>query len=173
MRYFQIYIWSTLVIISFLFLQSPSNLVQALLARTIARSRGPFNGKQQGYLQTESALYGIRGFRKWFEQQFPSAITYLPNLGYEDENKRTETTSSNSHDSFDHVVIDMNQMLHTTMRRARSEGHALTILLREIDYCVKMTSPKKSLVFAMDGSPGAGKLATLRRHILGSVWRAQ
>lgn len=143
MRCFQIYILSTLLTFSILFLHSPSNLVQALLARTIATSRGPFSGKQQGYLKTESALYGIRGFRKWFEQQFPSAITYLPNLGYKEENKtenkRTDNTSSNSHDSFDHVLIDMNQMLHTTMRRARSEGHALTILLREIDYCIKMT----------------------------------
>ena len=133
--------------------------------------------------RTSTTLYGIKGFRKWFEYQFPSAITYIPRIGdpllddEQDDEEMVSTRQTNStlksRDTFDHVLIDMNQLLHTTMRRARSEGHALTMVLKELDYCLEMTNPTKSLVLAMDGSPGAGKLATQRRRRLGCVVRSQ
>jgi hypothetical protein len=110
-----------------------------------------------------TALYGIKGFRSWFESQFPDAILAMP--------------KDTAHDEFDHVLIDMNQLLHVALRRSRSEGHALTLLMKELDACCDLASPRRSLVLAMDGPPSAAKLATQRRRrfstIVRSDWKQQ
>jgi hypothetical protein len=102
---------------------------------------------------------GIKGFRSWFESQFPDAILAMP---------RNE-----AHEEFDHVLIDMNQLLHVSLRRARSEGHALTILMKELDACCALASPKISLVLAIDGPPSAAKLATQRRRRFSTFVRSE
>ena len=56
---------------------------------------------------TTTALNGIRGFRSWFNSTFPSA--YHP----------IDTT--NDFEEFDHVLIDMNQILHVVLRRRQDE----------------------------------------------------
>jgi hypothetical protein len=88
----------------------------------------------------------VKGFRAWFESQFPDAIQAMP--------------KQEAHEEFDHVLIDMNQLLHISLRRSRSEGHALTILMKELGACCALATPKMSLVLAMDGPPSAVKLAT-------------
>lgn len=98
---------------------------------------------------------GIKGFRSWFESQFPDAISGIP-LG-------------TAREDFDHVLIDMNQLLHIVLRKSRSEGHCFTMLMQELDACVALATPRQSLVLAMDGPPGAAKLATQRRRRFGVV----
>jgi hypothetical protein len=99
---------------------------------------------------TLSPLSGIKGFRGWYESQFPSAIVGFDKRG--------------SHENFDHVLIDVNQILHTTLRKSQSENHGLVLLIKELDACVNMATPTKSLVLAMDGPPGAAKLSTQRQR---------
>ncbi|CAB9505954.1 5'-3' exoribonuclease 2 [Seminavis robusta] len=78
---------------------------------------------------------------------------------------------SGSHDTFDHVLIDMNQLLHVCLRKSKSDGHALTLLMKELDECCRMATPTKSLVLAMDGPPSASKLATQRLRRLQTIVR--
>lgn len=78
-----------------------------------------------------------------------------------------------AHDKFDHVLIDMNQLLHICLRKSRSEGHALTLLMKELDECCRMATPTKSLVLAMDGPPSASKLATQRLRRLQTIVRTE
>lgn len=99
---------------------------------------------------SSTALMGIKGFRAWFESQFPSAIHGFSKAG--------------SHEEFDHVLIDINQLLHIALRKSRSDGHGLTLLMKELDECIEMATPTQSLVLAMDGPPGAAKLATQRQR---------
>ena len=108
---------------------------------------------------SNSALAGIKGFRSWFESQFPDAIQAMP--------------KKEAHEEFDHVLIDMNQLLHISLRRSRSEGHALTILMKELDACCALATPKMSLVLAMDGPPSAAKLATQRRRRFSTFVRSE
>ena len=108
---------------------------------------------------SSTAITGIKGFRAWFESQFPDAILEMPR--------------SEAHEEFDHVLIDMNQLLHISLRRSRSEGHALTILMKELDACCALATPKHSLVLAMDGPPSAAKLATQRRRRFSTFVRAE
>jgi hypothetical protein len=111
---------------------------------------------------SNTQLHGIRGFRSWFESQFPDAMSTIE---HSHKKKQTET--------FHHVLVDMNQLLHIVLRRSRSEGHALTLLIQELDKCFEIASPQVSIVLAFDGPPAAAKLATQRQRRLGTVIRAE
>jgi XRN 5'-3' exonuclease N-terminus len=104
-----------------------------------------------------TCLFGIKGFRSWFESQFPHALHAIP--------------TATAHDTFDHVLIDVNQLLHVVLRRSRSQDHALMLLMKELDACLRMATPQSSLVLAMDGPPSACKLATQRHRRLSTLTR--
>jgi hypothetical protein len=108
---------------------------------------------------SSTAIMGIKGFRSWFESQFPHAMCDMP--------------KDSAHDTFDHVLIDMNQLLHICLRKSRTEGHALTLLMKELDACCRMATPTKTLVLAMDGPPSASKLATQRKRRLQTIIRTE
>ncbi|KAG7337792.1 XRN 5'-3' exonuclease [Nitzschia inconspicua] len=101
-------------------------------------------------LSSQTALFGIKGFRQWFEQQFPSAV------------KSVNVDKYN--DTFDHVLVDMNQILHVVLRRSRDEEQAIKLLMFELDTLIQRVRPTRSLVLAIDGSPAAAKLATQRKR---------
>jgi len=131
-------------------------------------------------------LLGIKGFRSWYESTFPSAVITINPDPYQlkSSKKRSIDGRSNSNkfqpDTFDHVLIDANQFLHTTLRkaynrRARRTGgeqqldddiidHALLLFLKEINRITTIAVPRKSLVIALDGSPGAAKLEMQRKR---------
>ncbi len=131
-------------------------------------------------LQTSTALNGIRGFRSWFESQFPNAMTTIEHpRSFKSNNQSSQRQHQSSQtqqfqsETFHHVLIDMNQLLHVTLRRSRTEGHALTLLIQELDKCIDIAIPLKSVVLAFDGPPAAAKLATQRRRRYGTVIRAE
>ena len=89
------------------------------------------------------------------ESQFPNAVIAI--------HKPDATTTSKQQD-FDHVLIDMNQLLHICVRKSRTDGHALILLMKELDAVLQLATPTTSLVLAMDGPPSAAKLATQRQR---------
>lgn len=96
-----------------------------------------------------SALMGIKGFRSWLDTAFPESVVAVP---------------KGSSEQFDHVLVDINQFLHQVVRKSKSQEHALTLLMKELDECLRLASPSKTLVLAMDGPPAAAKIATQRRR---------
>ena len=97
---------------------------------------------------------------------------------------------------YDHVLVDANQYLHTNLRRAYNRmakkrlSHntrdwdnslddetielSLAFLLRELDHLVtSIAIPRKSIVIALDGSPGAAKLDMQRRRRFGIYRKAE
>lgn len=74
-------------------------------------------------------LCGIKGFRGWFSGRFPSAYTEI------DVTVDTE--------EFDHVLIDMNQMLHVALRRRVDEDRALFSMFKELDQTLRYARPKR------------------------------
>jgi len=100
-------------------------------------------------------LNGIKGFRGWFESQFPDAISEIPR--------------ANSQETFDHVLIDINQLLHISLRRSRNDDQALATFMSELNSCIEFAMPRRSLVLAMDGSASAAKLATSRKRRLSTI----
>ena len=150
-------------------------------------------------------LMGIKGFRKWFESAFPSSLKKVQHeLSIKRAksssaaiNNRNNKSSSNSGthqhriqpETYDHVLIDANQFLHSNLRKAfnrklkRSKGSAqfdgqnldddfieysLLLLLQDLNRLTSTVAiPRKSLVVAIDGSPGAAKLEMQRRRRFG------
>jgi hypothetical protein len=108
---------------------------------------------------SSTAAMGIKGFRSWLESQFPDSIVDMP------KERAIET--------FDHVLIDMNQLLHIVLRKSRSDGHGLSLLMKELDSCLRLATPTKSLVLAMDGPPSAAKLATQRKRRFATIQKAE
>ena len=98
-----------------------------------------------------TARMGIKGFRSWFEGQFPDSVVAIPADG-------SQT------DTFDHVLVDLNQLLHICVRKSRTDGHALTLLMKSLDDVIQVAQPTQTLVLAMDGAPSAAKLATQRKR---------
>ena len=102
---------------------------------------------------------GISGFRSWFETQFPDSVVPI--------------NADASKETFDHVLLDMNHVIHIIMRRSRGEDHVIRMLMSELDRILKMAVPTKSLVIALDGAPPAAKLATQRTRRYGTLVRTQ
>lgn len=149
-------------------------------------------------------LLGIRGFRNWFETTFPSAVVVLDDLydrGAGDSRngpRRRQSGAKGNYnnrptvqpETFDHVLIDANQFLHSNLRKAYNrkaktdkEGptasglnddmteYSLLLLFKEINRITTTTAiPRKSLVIAVDGSPGAAKL-DMQRTRRSSVYK--
>lgn len=95
-------------------------------------------------------LFGIKGFRAWFDDQFPNAACMID--------------VSEHQDTFDHVLIDMNQILHVVLRRSRNTEQATKLLMVELDNMIQRCKPTQSLVLAIDGSAAAAKMATQRKR---------
>ncbi len=93
------------------------------------------------------------------------------NLKSNPNSSSSSSSSSPSSESFHHVLIDVNQLLHITLRRSKSDDHALVLLLKELDKCLSIAKPTKSITLAFDGPPSAAKLATQRRRRFGIIMR--
>eukprot|EP00953_Heterococcus_sp_UTEX-ZZ885_P028579 15237-Heterococcus_DN1.PRE.1 len=90
---------------------------------------------------------GIAGFSKWFSGTFPTAVLdVMPHQS----------------DKFDHVCFDMNQILHVSLHRAKSEEEAVSTVFFQINNVLSTLKPRKSVVFAFDGSAPLAKLLTQR-----------
>lgn len=155
-------------------------------------------------------LYGIKGFRSWFEATFPSSMITVdaPDVKWgQSTNRRRpipknptvdneQYASSSLPQVYDHVLVDANQYVHSNLRRAynrmakkRLSNNArdwdksldndtielsLAFLLRELDHLVtSIAIPRKSIVIALDGSPGAAKLDIQRRRRFGIYRKAE
>ena len=55
-------------------------------------------------------------------------------------------------DVFDHVLVDVNQYVHTSARRATSQDDAVKRLYAALDGVLRVARPRKSLVLALDGA---------------------
>lgn len=132
-------------------------ILAALIPRTFSFVVAPSSQRRAASLHQ---LQGIRGFRTWLESKFPDAIIY-------------PISQSQHQETFDHVLIDLNQFLHTVVRKSRTEGYSLVSLMKELDQLIQLATPTKSLVLAMDGPPSAAKLATQRQRRLEKIIKAE
>jgi hypothetical protein len=135
---------------------------------------------------------GIKGFRAWFESQFPDAMLDIPKVGGQTgkggnvkdsgasgiqgantkKGKKGGADKTVTTEEFDHVLVDMNQLLHIVVRKSRSDGHGLILLMKELDDVLATAVPKQSLVLAMDGPPSAAKVATQRKRRLAVITKS-
>lgn len=163
---------------------------------------------RNGCCARQTALHGIKGFRGWFESTFPTSMKSVdvPQPGREFISKGDKkipippkVDASNKHSLpqiYDHVLIDANQYLHSTLRRAYNRNIkkrlrnetidwdlglddetlelSLVFLFRELDNLLtSIAIPRKSVVIALDGAPGAAKLDIQRERRFGTYRKAE
>ena len=93
---------------------------------------------------------GIAGFQRWFFDTFPDACTPV--------------TSDGAAEHYDHVLFDVNQLLHVAARRARDEDHFIVRLYFWLDRVLAWFPPDKSVLVAFDGPAPMAKLVTQKRR---------
>eukprot|EP01035_Chromulina_nebulosa_P025529 gene25529-33323_t len=62
----------------------------------------------------------------------------------------------------DHLCIDMNQILHASIRSTSNPNGLIFKIFSEVDDIIKLVQPRKSLVFAFDGTAPFAKMQTQR-----------
>jgi len=96
--------------------------------------------------------HGIAGFAKVAEDPFWGADTYRI------------VSCPPARAQFDHVLVDANQFVHVAVRRARTEEQAVAQLFYLLDGVLRVASPRKSLVLALDGAAPLAKLVRQRER---------
>lgn len=92
---------------------------------------------------------GIPGFTRWILSTFPQIV-------------RVQTTSQSQ--LYDHVAIDVNQILHVAARKSSDRYSLIAAVFRELDAIFRSCVPKRSIFFAFDGPAPLAKLVTQRKH---------
>ena len=131
---------------------TPTTLALALVAATPA-SGFAFEARSLPRARRAStAVSGIAGFgtffaESWLGKDATKVVACPPNKG-----------------TFDHVLIDVNQFVHTSTRRATSEDDAVRRLFTALDGILRVARPTRSLVLALDGAAPIAKIVTQRRR---------
>jgi hypothetical protein len=100
---------------------------------------------------------GIAGFTQWI----------LANLGFAASQLRRPPMrggpdSGPAESEFEHIFIDMNQMIHLQLRKAKNEDHLLVLLFSSLDKLLRHTCyPIKSVYFVLDGPGTSMTIKTL------------
>lgn len=93
---------------------------------------------------------GIAGFQRWFLETFPSTATTI--------------TDETLPESFDHVLFDLNQLIHLAARVAKNRDQFFIRLYRWLDKVLRLCVPKESVFIAFDGPAPLAKLVTQKRR---------
>ena len=125
---------------------------RALLAWAVVGSSDGFAPAAAGLGRRGVPLGGIAGFgtffaETWLGRDACQMVSCPPKKG-----------------TFDHVLIDVNQFVHTSTRRATSEEDAVRRLMSALDGVLRVARPTQSLVLALDGAAPIAKIVTQRRR---------
>lgn len=92
---------------------------------------------------------GVEGLTKYFRRSYKHTWT---------EVKKKHVTK------VDHLLIDMNQLLHSGPKKCRNRSHFIALLFSNIDRLLKTVSPNKTLVLAFDGPAPFSKMTSQRKR---------
>lgn len=92
---------------------------------------------------------GISGFQKWTRKNFPDAVSQVEEGSFE---------------SFDHVCIDLNHVVHAAAHRSKDWENLARSLFSELNKLLKTCLPRRSVMLSMDGPAPIAKIATARKR---------
>ena len=102
-------------------------------------------------------VMGVPGGTVWLRKTFPGAFT---------EVGRDQQAGL---PPFDHIYVDVNDVLHTTIRRANDQEHMFKILYQKFNSYLFKLRPTQSVVIAVDGPAPLAKLLLQRRRRMKSA----
>jgi 5'-3' exonuclease len=96
---------------------------------------------------------GISGFTQWILENFGFAVS--PVRRPPPKGGAGGPDSGPAQHEFDHIFIDMNQLIHLQLRKAKNEDHLLVLVFSNLDQLLRhLCFPVKSVYFVLDG-PGS------------------
>ena len=127
-------------------------MLRALLAWAVVGSSDGFAPAAAGLGRRGVPLGGIAGFgtffaETWLGRDACQMVSRPPKKG-----------------TFDHVLIDVNQFVHTSTRRATSEEDAVRRLMSALDGILRDARPTQGLALALDGAAPIAKVVTQRQR---------
>ena len=90
---------------------------------------------------------GVTGLTGWIGRNFPSAASKVPERF-----------------GADVVAIDLNAVVHSKLRLARSSEHATFLIFKHIHATLRLVSARRYVLLALDGPAPRAKLETQRRR---------
>jgi 5'-3' exonuclease len=94
---------------------------------------------------------GIKGFTTWFLKNFPFVASIIQR-------------NANKTRFFDHIYIDLNQLIHLCARKAKNEEHLFLKVFKELDRLFRLCCPRKSVYLVLDGPASKAKLLEQRKR---------
>ncbi|KAL1518607.1 hypothetical protein AB1Y20_002895 [Prymnesium parvum] len=132
---------------------------QALVVLGATHSPPPLLRRPQAppHRRAEPRL-GVSGFCKWIEAHFPRSVQQI---GLQDGGRA------------DVVAVDMNGLLHSHLRRARSHEHAIALVMKQLIATLRFARPRAAVLLAFDGPAPMAKFVTQRQRRVkaAKAWR--
>jgi hypothetical protein len=91
---------------------------------------------------------GVPGLPTWLSARFPEAESLDIDPGV----------------PIDVLAFDLNSVVHTSLRKARDEDHAITLILKQLHAIQRSAPPARFVLLALDGAAPLAKVRTQRRR---------
>jgi len=98
---------------------------------------------------------GVPGLPTWLSRRFPEA----------------ESRSVGSDVVVDSLAFDLNSVVHSKLRIARDEDHAIALILKHLHAVQRTAAPSRHVLLALDGAAPYAKTKTQRKRRLKSQQR--
>ena len=99
---------------------------------------------------------GIKGLNTWIHASFPGVMRPVDGRGA----------------TYDHVLFDLNGIVHQACRRCPKEKEVLRTIIRELDELLRLFPARRTVLIALDGPGPEAKLLEQRKRRIDKVLKA-
>ena len=107
---------------------------------------------------------GIAGLNKWISANFPGVMQSLQDGGRSGGGARGQAGGGRVSAPHDHVLFDLNGIVHRACRKCPSEKKVMEDIVRELDSLLLLFPATTSVLIALDGAGPTAKLMEQRKR---------
>eukprot|EP00966_Prymnesium_polylepis_P303717 7015952-Prymnesium_polylepis.1 len=100
---------------------------------------------------------GIKGLNAWIHSTFPGVMLAVDEQGGA---------------AYDHVLFDLNGIVHTACRRRDKERDVIRTIINELDALLRLFPARRTVLIALDGPGPEAKLLEQRKRRIDKVLKA-
>jgi hypothetical protein len=90
---------------------------------------------------------GIQGYYEWIKTNYPSCVAPMNKIKF-----------------YDHVMIDLNHILHNVIYNVNNEKQFIAKIYKALDHILSRCVPLKSIYLGIDGPPPYAKISLQRKR---------
>jgi hypothetical protein len=107
---------------------------------------------------------GIPGLNKWISANFPGVMQSLQDGGKSGGGARAQAGGGRVVTPYDHVLFDLNGIVHRACRKCPSEKKVMEDIVKELDSLLLLFPATTSVLIALDGAGPTAKLMEQRKR---------